>query len=299
MSRSIPSLLSEARCLWNANALLGEGAVWSSRTGSVYWVDILGRKLHRYRLADREQRTWTFQEEISSLAERRGGAGLAITLRSAYALFDPDTGSLQRLHAPEPDRPANRFNDGKCDRAGRYWAGTMDFAGAQPTGALYRLDANGQCTRQVDGIAIVNGPTWSRDERVLYVASTSTREVFAFDFDAASGELGDRRVWLKLAEEDGYPDGMTTDAADRVWLAHWGAGCVTCHAPSGEELLRVRVPARFTTSCAFGGTSLNTLFITTACGELTEAQRKSEPLAGSLFCVETDAVGQAPNLFAG
>jgi D-xylonolactonase len=298
---SPPALLSAPRCVWEARATLGEGTCWSVREQALYWVDILGQRLYRYTPATGERREWRFDETVSAVAERSSHPGLAITLRRGLALFDPATGELQRLHEPEPQRADNRFNDGKCDRHGRFWAGTMDFSARAPTGALYRFDASGQAARAADlGWPVTNGPTWSLDGRTLLLNDTVHGEVFAFDVDPASGALDSGRPWLRFERGDGYPDGMTTDAAGRVWIAHWGGSCVTCHEPdSAHELLRVPLPVSHVTNVAFGGPQLKTLFITSARAGLSDAQLAAEALAGALFAVDTDALGQPADLFAG
>jgi D-xylonolactonase len=302
-SLEMPVLRSAPACVWNAEAALGEGTCWSPRTQALWWVDILGRRLHRFCPSDGAKQTWAFGEEISAVAERADAPGLAMTLRRGLALFDPDADTQatpRYVQTPEQEPPGNRFNDGKCDRAGRFWGGTMDFACKLRTGALYRFGPGDHCVRHELGFAVTNGPTWSRDERTLYFNDTTQGVVHAFDFDPVSGAISNQREWLRLAAGDGFPDGMTTDAAGRIWLAHWGGGCVSCHDPqSGIELGRVTLPASQITNCCFGGPELRTLFITSARIDLTPAQLKREPLAGGLFAVELDQPGVAPSLFRG
>jgi sugar lactone lactonase YvrE len=293
-----PKVLGPVRCVWPAQATLGEGTCWSPSEQALYWVDILGRTLYRHHPATAARAEWQFDEEISAVAERRTGPGLIVTLRSGFALFDPATKSLSPLHNPEPERTGNRFNDGKCDAQGRFWAGTMDFGATHPTGALYRYDPDGRCTRMDDGYAVSNGPTWSADGRTLYFNDTVHQQVNAFDLDPATGTLSNKRPWLRFGAGEGYPDGMTTDAAGRLWICHWGGSRVTCHDPvSAAELARVDLPTAHITNVAFGGPDLRTLFITSARYELSEAQLADQPLAGSLFAVEIDSPGQAPHRF--
>ena len=309
-----PRLLESPRCVWDAGAQLGEGTCWSVREQALWWVDILGHRLLRYAPASGERRSWGFDEFVSAVAERSDGPGLVLTLQHDFAWFDPANGTLQRLHDVESDRPANRFNDGKCDAAGRFWAGTMHVDTTARTGALYRCTpvaraaaatrsppAPARCELAFDaGYAVTNGPTWSKDGRTMYFSDTVRREVGAFDFDPATGALGPRRLWLRLDKGDGFPDGMTTDAAGRVWLARWGASCVTCHDPDdATELLRVALPTRHITNVAFGGPALDTLYITSARTGLNAEQLAAEPTAGGLFAVQTDAIGLPANRYAG
>jgi len=297
----VPRVLEAPRCVWNAHAELGEGTLWSAREQALYWVDILGRQLHRFRPADGAQASWHFDEEISAVAERAAGPGLVVTLRRGFALFDPARPGEKPRYLHQPEEPAgNRFNDGKCDAQGRFWGGTMDWDCKAPTGALYRFDGDGHCTRHETGITVSNGPTWSADGRTLYFNDTAPNRILAYDFDPEAGTLSGRRTWLRLAPGEGYPDGMTTDAAGRLWICHWGGACVSCHDPaSGDELARIVLPAAHITDCAFGGPDLRTLYITSAWSGLDAAQREAQPQAGALFAVTLDSPGLPAGLFAG
>jgi len=300
MAVTPPRILSQPRIVGDVRATLGEGLCWSPSSQAVWWVDILEHRLYRDALSGAHD-AWPFDETISAVAERANGAGLAVTLRRGLALFDPASRALVRLDEPEREREGNRFNDGKCDTRGRFWGGTMDFAVRAPSGALYRFDAQGRAQRAIDLHWIVtNGPTWTQDGRTMFVNDTVHRRVVAYAFDPDTGAVGASREWLALPPADGHPDGMTTDAAGRIWIAHWGGACVTCHDPAtAAELARIALPTDHITNVAFGGPDMTTLFISSAKFELSDAQLAAQPLAGALFAVETDAPGLAANKFAG
>ncbi|HYD95749.1 MAG TPA: SMP-30/gluconolactonase/LRE family protein [Noviherbaspirillum sp.] len=285
-------------CVWDARARLGEGALWSAREQALYWVDILGHRLHRYSPAQ-GRRTWQFDEEVSAVAERAAVDGLIMTRRHGFAGFNPATEEIAQLARIEADIPSNRFNDGKCDRQGRFWAGTMDFACKEASGSLYRLTPDLQCRQMDSGYVVTNGPAWSADWRTMYHNDSVNGRVYAFDFDLESGELSNKRLFLQFSPEDGSPDGMTTDADGGLWIAHWGASMVTRHDPQGKILQTIELPCSQVTSCAFGGPDLRTLYITTAADGLSPQQLEREPLAGGLFALETDIAGLPANLFRG
>jgi sugar lactone lactonase YvrE len=298
----MPTPRQAPRCVVDAGATLGEGLCWSPRSQALWWVDILGRRLHRYRPADGQRTHWDMPSEVSAVAERRNAPGLVVTLRNGFALFDPEAANAgpHLLHSPGCEPAGNRFNDGQCDAAGRFWGGTMDFECEAPTGHFHRLDADGQCRRLDLSFAVTNGPTWSLDGRTMFINDTVNGCVQAFDYDPATGTPSRQRLWLRLAAGDGLPDGMTTDAAGRVWLAHWGGACVSCHDPlSAAELGRIALPAAHITNCAFGGPDLRTLYITSARFGLSAEQLAAQPQAGGVFAVELDATGLAAPLFAG
>lgn len=285
-------------CVWNAHARLGEGPVWSVARQCLYWVDILERRLFRL-AANGDRASWRFDEEISSVAERRAGAGLIVTLRHGFAYFDPASESLTHLVQPEAHLPANRFNDGKCDARGRYWAGTIDFDCRAPTGSLYRLTPEMQVEAVDSGYVVTNGPAWSLDGRTLYHNDSVNGRVYAFDFDMERGQISNKRLFLQFSGDEGFPDGMTVDAGGGLWIAHWGASKVTRRDAQGALLQTVTLPCSQVSSCTFGGPDMRTLYITTARKELTPEQLEREPLAGGLFAIELEVAGLPAQSFDG
>jgi xylono-1,5-lactonase len=289
-----------AQCVWEAGATLGEGPLWSAREQALYWVDILSHRLHRYAPNAPQQKTsWQFEEEITSVAERSDADGLIVTLRHRVAYFDPATEKLEPILEVESDLPGNRFNDGKCDPLGRFWAGTMDFGCKEPTGSLYRLGPDRTLARMDSGYPITNGPTWSADYKTMYYNDTFNGRMYAFDFDLERGELSNKRLFLQLGGKEGNPDGMTTDSEGGIWLAQWGASKVTRRDNTGKILQTVGLPCSQITSCAFGGPDLRTLYITTAAQGLTQEQLTREPLAGGLFAIELKVAGLEADRFKG
>lgn len=290
--------MNAPECVWDARAQLGEGPLWSVKRQALYWVDILNHRLHCYS-PSREHRTWQFGQEISAIAERANAEGLIVTTRHGFATFNPDNEELVPLIQVESHMPANRFNDGKCDRLGRFWAGTMDFDGKRGTGSLYRLSPDLTCSRMDSGYSVTNGPAWSSDHKVMYHNDSVNGRVYAFDYDLESGGLSNKRMFLQFSEEDGSPDGMATDAEGGLWIAHWGASKVTRHDAQGNAMQTIALPCSQVTSCAFGGPDLKTMYITTAAVGLAAEQLAREPLAGGLFAVELEIAGMPAFAFSG
>jgi sugar lactone lactonase YvrE len=285
-------------CVLDARARLGEGPVWDPREGVLYWVDIRAPALHRFDPASRSTRTWPMPEAIGSVALREAG-GVLVALRSGLHVLDLDGGGLALVCAPEPDRPDNRLNDGRCDRHGRFWVGSMHQQLRAPTGALYRVDPDHTAHRLLGGITVPNSVAWSPDGRTLYFADTPTREIGAYPVDPASGVLGARRVFARVPDDAGYPDGATVDADGYLWSAQWDGWRVTRYAPDGGVDRVVDLPVQRPTSCALGGERLDVLYVTSAAAGLGPAELARGPLAGGLFAVEVGVPGLPEPRFGG
>jgi sugar lactone lactonase YvrE len=286
----------EIQCVADARCVLGEGPVWVEREAALYWVDIKGRKI--LRLDAQQQLTeWTTPMRIGSIAPLAETGFIAGT-DEGIAIIHPDADLYEIILRPEDDRPGNRLNDGKVDRQGRFWAGSMDDSQRRASGALYRVDANRTINRVDDDYRIANGPAFSPDGRTMYHSDTGRNVTYIFDL-AADGEATNRRVWLRHDPTGGHPDGMTVDREGAVWIAFWGGWCVRRFSPDGECLQTVRLPVEQPSSCAFGGPHLDRLYVTSARESLTHAQLEMQPSAGGLFMLEAGVQGIAERPFAG
>lgn len=285
-------------CVVDCKNVLGEVPVWDIAEQALYWVDIEGRLLQRFEPASGALRSWNMPERVCALALRAGG-GVVLALASGFAFFDPETGAIERLAAPEAHLPGNRMNDGKCDRRGRFWAGTMDDSLVSHSGALYRLDPDLSCHRMEGGIGISNSLAWSPDDRVFYFADTLRRTIFAYDFDIETGSIGNRRVLTDCAGQPGTPDGSTIDAEGFLWNAQWDGWRLVRYAPDGRIDRIVSLPVQKPTSCMFGGPDLSTLYVTTAVWDLKGEALAAQPHAGGLLVLDVGVRGLPEPRFAG
>jgi sugar lactone lactonase YvrE len=290
-------------CVVRDNFLLGEGPLWNARDESIWWVDILGPAIHRLTPATGARATWTMPASIGSFVFRPGG-DLVVGLRSGFQIFDPQrykegTGALTMIAAPEADKPKNRPNDGKCDRDGRYWCGTMIDGGMEPTGSLYRIDRDRSCRKFLDGIKVPNSIAFAPDGKTMYFADTREGSIRAYAYDRAAGTLGAMRVLAAPGHAPGSPDGSTIDADGCLWSARYGGGMVVRIAPDGRVDRAIRLPVTQITAAAFGGPKLDTLYITTAAQRLAPEELARQPLAGALFAVRPGVSGLPEADFAG
>ena len=275
----------QAELLLDAKATLGEGPAWDSKTQTLYWLDILEKRIY----ADTRILT-QLDDLVCCIAPRKNG-NLLLGTRLGFADLNPDSVQLTVLAALDSELPTNRLNDGKCDPVGRLLAGTMDMNEKDPNGALYSFDGKNSI-RLLDKVTISNGLAWSVDHKTFYYIDTPTREVKAFDYDLATGQIANPRVAIHIPESLGWPDGMTSDTDGNLWIALWGGAQVTKWNPSTGKLLeQIPVPALQTSSCVFGGKDMNELYITSARKSMSETDLKKYPLSGGLFKVITNVVG--------
>ena len=280
-------------------ALVGEGPIWDAEEQVLYWIDILSNQLYVFDPATDENQSYDVGQHVGTVVPRASG-GLMLAVYDGFASFDTGSGELAIINNPEADRPGNRFNDGKCDPGGRFWAGTMAYQNQSTQGSLYRMDTDLSVHKMLGDIGISNGIIWSLDHKTMYYADTTANTVRAFDYDLDSGDISNERVIIRPTKEMGPPDGITIDAEDMLWVAHYGGGCVRrWHPESGQVLQTVELPARQITACAFGDKDLDTLYITSAAQQLDEAALKQQPLAGSLFSVKPGVQGIESFKFGG
>jgi sugar lactone lactonase YvrE len=283
------------QCVADVRAVLGEGPVWVEREAALYWVDINARKI--FRLDDGGVREWATPMRVGSLVPRESGGFVGGT-DQGLEFIDSALSRFDVVAKPEAQLRGNRFNDGKVDRAGRFWAGTMDDNERQASGALYRFGQDLAWTVVDEGYRVTNGPAFSPSGDVMYHSDSALQVTYAFDL-APDGTASNRREFLRFGEGDGYPDGMTVDAEGCLWIAFWDGWCVRRFSPSGELLRTVEMPVARPTSCAFGGPNLDRLYVTSASRDLDADALAMQPNAGGLFMITAGVGGLAERPFAG
>lgn len=281
--------ISEPVSIWQLGAPLGEGPVWVERDSALWFTDIKSHKIHRYDPVNGQTRSWDAPGQVGFVLPIESG-GFVAGLQSGLHRFDERDGSFTPICDPEPGRPTNRLNDGTVDPKGRLWFGTMDDGESQTTGAIYRLGADGTCERESDLCSITNGPALSPDGRTLYHTDTLGGLIYACDV-SDDGHLSNRRLFARIPNEEGYPDGPTVDSEGCVWTGLYKGWAVRRYSPDGEILENVRFPVDAITKIAFGGPDLKTVFATTAAKHLTPGDFAGQPHAGDLFRFEVSVPG--------
>lgn len=281
----------EAELVLDTKSKLGEGAIWNYRTGELMWVDIKGKILNFYNPITENNKEMFTGQLVGSVVPGESGNAL-IALQNGIYSFDVTSGSKKFIADPEEHLPDNRFNDGKCDPAGRFWAGTMSMVGSSNAGTLYRLDPDRSIHSMVDNVSISNGIVWTADKTKMYYIDTPTQKVMGYDYNDVTGELSNPEVAIEIDNEMGAPDGMSIDEQGKLWIALWGGYAVGCWDPETGGLLRkVKVPAKNVTSCAFGDQDLGTLYITTAREGNSEEELVEFPHSGGLFKIRPGVKG--------
>lgn len=288
-----------AECLLEASATLGEGACWDAKKQLLYWLDILECEVHILNPATGEDIVWKTPYHVTLVHPTTKG-DLILGTRNGIARMDPATGAFQPLIDPEADLPGNRFNDGKPDPQGRLYAGSIAYDGKAGQANFWRIEPDLTYKKMLDHVGNSNGLCWSPDEKVLYYTDTKLHRVDAFDYDAASGDLSNRRTVVTVDPALGSPDGMTIDSEGCLWTALWNGGGVARWNPkTGEMVEMVTAPCPYVTCPTFGGPDLDILYFTTAKRGNDFMQPATEEAAGNLFAVQTEVRGLPGYCFAG
>jgi sugar lactone lactonase YvrE len=269
-------------------AELGEGPCWNQADACLYWLDIPAGRVHRLDGAGGHS-CWDVGIEVGAVAPRAGG-GLVVAAGNGFVTLDPATGAVSPL-ADAPGQAGTRMNDGACDQAGRFYAGTMASDESPGKGSLYRLDPDRRVTELFTGLGISNGIGWSPDDRLMYYIDSYAYRVDVLDYDPVTGAMGERRPFVSLGAGDVMPDGLAVDSDGSVWVAVWGGGVIQRYAADGHLAGVVRLPAAHVTSCAFGGPRLDQLYVTTAAGPGSSA--------GALFTCPAGVTGLPAHPYRG
>lgn len=292
---------SAIRCVVRAADILGEVPLWCDRTKKLWWVDVQRPALQSY---DPVSGLHTAQRlnngmQIGAIALRQQG-GFLLATNSGFYLFDPATGEPPKfLHNPEVDKPGNRLNDGRCDRRGRFWIGSMHDVRREPEGTLYRFDADYSCYAKLDGFVVPNSIAWSPDDRTMYFADTHNLMIWAFDYDIDDGAISNRRVFKDWTHQLGRPDGTAVDVDGYLWSCMVATGQLVRLAPDGSVDRIIQTPVTNPTCPAFGGEKLDTLFFTSHTLRLTPETLAAEPLSGGLFAFNPGVSGIPEPRFGG
>lgn len=288
-------------CVVDAKAELGEGTIWDPKAGVLWWIDIWNKLIHRYNPATGKDDTWESPEFLGCIGLREKG-GLVVTMVSGFYFFDPKTGSFEAIVDPEAHLPDTRFNDGKPDRQGRFWSGSMFEAPGKPVqfiGSLYRMDTDLSVHRMIEGVGCSNGLAWSPDSETMYFSDSHTTIVRAYDFDAATGEIENQRTFVDLDGSGGIADGATVDADGCYWVTIPVTSKVNQYDPQGKLMQSIMLPTDLPTCCEFGGKDLDVLYVTTAVLKRPAEHFVGQSNPGGLFAIDVGTKGLALPAFRG
>jgi len=289
----------QAELVLDAKTMLGEGSIWHPKENKLYWIDIEGKAMHIYDPVSNEDKLFPLGSRVGTIVPVQGGGAL-VALQSGIQKIDTKTGKLSFVTNPLPDTVNLRYNDGKCDPAGRFWVGTLALDSRRRGAVLWRIDKDKSVHLMLDSVSISNGIVWTADKKTMYYNDTPTGTIQGFDYNDETGAISNRRVVVRIPRGGGGPDGMTIDADGNLWVALWGSGTVGKFNPlTGELLQKIIVPAPNVSSCAFGGKNLETLYITTARAWVNADKLKEFPLSGGLFSVKPGVHGVPAEFYKG
>lgn len=288
---------NEVVVAYKTDAKLGEGAIWNHETNELYWIDIEGMSLNIFNPKNNKNRSFPTASQIGTVVPKNNNEAL-IALVDGIHTINVHTGETKLFLDMKNDLVDCRLNDGKCDPSGRFWVGSMNWQQEKGKAKLFSINKNAELNVKIDSVTISNGIVWTADKKTMYYIDTPTSQIKAYDYDDVTGNISNGRVAVQVAEELGFPDGMTIDAEGMVWVGMWNGNAVIRFNPkTGKMLRKIEVPAHNVTSCAFGGENLDTLYITTAKLDMNEEEIKKYPLAGSVFKVNPGVKGVQSNFF--
>jgi sugar lactone lactonase YvrE len=281
----------------DAKAEIGEGPSWDARKGVLYWVDIPKGQIHIYDAVHDIDRSISIRGYVSCVVPCMSDDDVIVTFQHGFCKLNTRTADFSLISEIEQNLPSNRFNDGKCDTRGRLWAGTMDMKEKEATGALYRLEGS-RVKRMLSNVTISNGMGWSPDDATMYYIDTPSRMISTFDYDIDRGLIGRRRTPFDFSSQEGLPDGLAVDEEGMLWVAHWGGSKVSRWNPRiGHVVDQVIIPVPNVSSCCFGGTHTDELYVTTAREGLDSTLLSKYPSSGGLFRVRPGVKGLPTNCF--
>jgi L-arabinonolactonase len=280
------------RVITEPTAELGEIPIWNAHDQRLYWIDIFRPALHRTDVVDGSTETWSLPVLGGSYVLLDDDSGVVIALEDGIHRMDLPSGELHKLADAPYDMADFRFNDGRCDPAGRFWVGTLRRPGSsQPVGSgwFYKFDGR-TITPEVPGVTSANGIAYSPDGTTMYMTDRHHERLLAYDFDVAAGTATGERVFTEI-EPDVTPDGAAVDTDGNYWIAFWKSGVIRKYSPAGELVRQLALPTSQPTMCAFGGPDLSTLFVTTSRFDMSEEQLAAQPLAGAVLAADVGATG--------
>jgi sugar lactone lactonase YvrE len=289
--------MSSFQCVLDCKSHLGETPVWDERENVLWWIDIYKPTLNRFDPQSGRNDEIKLNQNIHAIATTTKD-GIVGSFEHGIGFVDRKSGAVTTLRDPLDGIPA-KFNDGKCDRSGRFWTGSMSNDWVSPIGSLFRFDPDRTVRPMDTGFKLSNGMGWSPDDRTMYFTDFGQSTIFAYDYECENGTIANRRPFIVVPERDGRPDGMTVDAEGNLWVALWDGWGVAEFDPTGCLVRKHTVPVQRPTSCMFGGEGLGTLYLTSAWMQLTDREREAQPLAGALFAMETSTRGLPEPKFAG
>ena len=289
--------MPQVEVFFEAAATLGEGPRWDHRTNELHWVDIERGEIHRLCADTSEHRVVTVGQSVGAAVPRRNDNGWIAGVRDGIVLLDGD-GVVERSVAVDDARPSHRMNDGACDVAGRFWAGTMNEEAGPASDALFCIEPDLAVATVVSQVGLSNGLGWSPDNSTMYRVDTAARTLFCCEYLVDTGERGPERPLVVVDEADGVPDGIAVDASGCIWIALWDGWALRRYTSEGKLDAVLTVPVARPTSCVFGGADYRTMFVTTARTGLADDELKQQPWAGHVLSYEVDEPGLPTNFFA-